>query len=196
MTCIIGLFDKENDCVYVGADSLASRWNDKFLMKTRKVFKAKDNKNIVMAICGSVKLQNFLSIEEDLIEEIKELKNEVNFEHIVKYTTPKIISSAKKYNCCKESGSDVNIHGDIIFAYKNQLYLIDCEGGVWEAYDEYVASGCGADFAMAVLSQNKDKPVVERITEALTASEKHGVGVERPFYIMNTKNDEVVTIKE
>jgi ATP-dependent protease HslVU (ClpYQ) peptidase subunit len=195
MTCIIGMLDKENDCVYVGADSLASRWNDKYLIKNRKVFKAKNNKNIVMAICGTVKLQNFLSIEEDLIEEIKELKNEVNFEHMVKYTSPKIVSLAKKYYCCSDKSGEINIGGDIIFAYKNQLYLIDCEGSIHEPYDEYITSGSGLDFAMAVLSQNKNKPIIERITEALTAAEKHGVGIQRPFYILNTKNDEVIEIK-
>lgn len=195
MTCIIGLLDKEKDCVYVGADSLGSNWCSQALYKNRKVFKAKDNKNIVMAISGDFKLQNILSVEEKLVEEIIELKNEVNFEHMVKYTTPKIMNSARNYSCLITKDGYARIEGDVIFAYKNQLYIIECNLQVLEAEDDYVASGSGKDFALAVLSQNKDKSVIDRIREGLEAAEKHGCGIKRPFYILNTKEDEVVEIK-
>ena len=74
MTCIIGLLDKEKDCIFIGADSLGSNWRSQATYKNRKVFKAKDNSDILMAICGDYKLQNILSVEENLIEEVKELK--------------------------------------------------------------------------------------------------------------------------
>lgn len=197
MTCILGVLDKENDCVYIGADSLgSSSWN-KALYKNKKVFKAKDNKNILIAICGAYKLQNFLSIEENLVEELKELKNEVNFEHMVKYVSPKIMNLAKTYGCCFSKDGGSYLGGDLIFAYKNQLYIIQQDGSILEPEDEYVASGSGGDFSLAVLSQNGngDKDIIVRITEALEAAEKHAVGVQRPFYIMNTKDDKVVEIR-
>lgn len=195
MTCIIGVLDKENDCVYVGADSLGSNWCSQAIYKNQKVFKAKDNNNILMAICGDYKLQNILSVEEDLIEEVKELKNEINFEYIVKYVSPKIMNLANKYFCINNDKGYWSIGGSIIFAYKNQLYIIESNGQVLEPEDEYIAGGSGGDFAIAVLSQNKEKNIVERIKEGLEAAEKHARGVKRPFYIMNTKNNEVVTIK-
>jgi len=195
MTCIIGLLDKEKDCVYIGADSLGSNWSSQAIYKNRKVFKAKDNTNILMTICGDYKLQNILSVEENLIEEIKELKNEVNFEHIVKYVSPKIMNLANKYYCIKNDKGYWSIEGDIIFAYENQLYIIESNGQVLEPQDEYIAGGSGGNFAIAVLSQNKDKDTVTRIKEGLEAAEKHAVGVKRPFYIMNTKDDEVVVIE-
>lgn len=192
MTCIIGLLDKEKDCVYIGADSLGSSWCNQALYKNRKVFKAKDNTNILMAVCGDFKLQNILSVEENLIEEIKHLKNEVNFEHMVKYTSPKIMNLASQYYCIKNKEGYRNIGGSVIFAYKNQLYIIETNGQVLEPEDEYVVGGSGGDFTIAVLSQNGDKDTVTRIKEGLEAAEKHAVGVKRPFYIMNTKNDEVI----
>jgi len=195
MTCIIGLLDKEKDCVYIGADSLASTWNKQLTIKNKKVFKAKDNKNILMAVCGGIKLLNILSIEEKLVEEIKELKNEVNIEHIIKYTSPKIFNIAKKYECCGYKDGISYLDSNLIFAYKNQLYWIDITGAVLETEDEYIADGSGGNFALAVLSQNKDKDSVKRIKEGLEASEKHACGVKRPFYIMNTKDDEVITIE-
>lgn len=195
MTCIIGLLDKENDCVYVGADSLGSNWCSQAIYKNRKVFKAKDNLNVLMAICGDFKLQNILSVEEDLIEEIKHLKNEVNFEHLVKHTAPKIMNLANNYGCAKLKDGYRSIEGNIVFGYKNQLYIIESNGQVLEPEDEYVAGGSGGNFAVAVLSQNKDKKVIDRIKEGLEAAEKHGCGIKRPFYILNTKNDEVVEIK-
>lgn len=195
MTCIVGILDKEQDCVFIGADSLGSNWSKQAIFKNRKVFKAKDNSNILMAICGDYKLQNILSVEESLVEEIKDLKDEVNFEHIVKYTSPKIINLASKYNCLRIKDGYANLGGDIIFAYKNQLYIIESNGQVLEPDDEYIAGGSGGDFAIAVLSQNKDKTTNERIIEALEAAEKHACGVKRPFYIMNTMNDEVIEIK-
>jgi len=194
MTCIIGVLDKEKDCVYIGADSLGSNWCSQAIYKNRKVFKAKDNVNVLMAICGDFKLQNILSIEEKLIEEIKELKNEVNFEHMVKYVSPKIMDLANKYYCIKYKEGYRNIEGNIIFAYKNQLYIIESNGQVLEPEDEYIAGGSGGNFAVAVLSQNKDKDIITRIKEGLEAAEKHGCGVKRPFYIMNTKNDEIITV--
>jgi len=194
MTCIVGVLDKKEDCVYIGADSLGSNGYHQIVFKNRKVFKAKDNKNILMAICGDYKLENILSIEENLIEEIKHLKNEVNFEHIVKYTSPKIMELARKYKCTTLNNSYESIEGDVIFGYKNQLYIIECSGQVLEPADGYIGGGSGGDFAIAILSQNEYKPTTERIKEALEAAEKHGCGIKRPFYIMNTKNDEVITI--
>ena len=195
MICIIGLLDKEKDCVYIGADSLGSNYCSQALYKNRKVFKAKDNNNILMAISGDFKLQNILSIEENLIEEIKHLKNEVDFEHIVKYTSPKIMNLANKYYCITNDKGYWSIGGNIIFSYKNQLYIIESNGQVLEPQDEYIAGGSGGNFAIAVLSQNKDKNTVTRIKEGLETAEKHAVGVKRPFYIMNTMDDEVVVVE-
>ena len=194
MTCIVGLFDKEKDCVYIGADSLGSNWSTQAIFKNRKVFKAKDNSNVLMAICGDYKLQNLLSIEKDLIEEVKHLKKEVNFEHIVKHTAPKIMELARKYKCTTNKDGYEYVGGNIIFAYQNQLYIIENSGQVLEPEDEYITGGSGENFAIAVLSQNRDKDSINRIKEALEAAEKHGVGVKRPFYIMNTIDDEVVVI--
>jgi ATP-dependent protease HslVU (ClpYQ) peptidase subunit len=194
LTCIVGVFDKEKDCIYIGADSLGSNWSSQAQYKNRKVFKAKDNLNVLMAICGDYKLQNILSTEDGLIQEIKHLKNEVNIEHIFKHTATKIMSLARDYRCTTYKDGYENLEGHIIFAYKNQLYLINSSGQVLEPEDEYLVGGSGGDFAIGVLSQNKDKSTVDRIKEALEAAEKHGCGVKRPFYIMNTKDDEVVRI--
>lgn len=193
MTCIVGLLDKKEDCVYVGADSLGSNGYYKQLFRNRKVFKAIDNKNIVMAISGNWLLENFLSSEKNLIEEIKELKNEVNLEHIVRYTVPKIIQLGKTFNFYDDKNHSLD--GDIIFSYKNKIFIIHSNGQVLIPMDDYIVSGCGIEFALGSLSESENKPTKDRITEALTAAEKHGVGIQRPFYILNTKNDEVVEIK-
>ena len=195
MTCIVGLLDRKEDCVYVGADSLASTWHHQFLLKNKKVFKAKDNKNCIMAITGTVKIQNWLSVEEGLIEEVKHLKNEINFDSIVKYTVPKIFELAKKYNDITTVDFMTSLSGSLLLAYKNQLYWIETNGQVIEPQDDYFADGSGVDFAFGVLSQTKDRPTVDRIKATLEAAEMHGKGVNRPFYILNTKNDEVIEIK-
>jgi ATP-dependent protease HslVU (ClpYQ) peptidase subunit len=195
MTCIVGILDKKDDCVYVGADSLCSNWHEQFILKNRKAFKLKDNKEAIIAICGFVKIQNWLCIEEGIIEEIKHLKNEVNFESIVKYTVPKIFELAKKYNDIKTIDGMTELNGSVLLAYKNQLYWIESNGQVLESSDGYFADGSGVDFAMAILSQTKDRPTTERIKMALEAAETHGIGIKKPFYILNTKNDDVMEIK-
>jgi ATP-dependent protease HslVU (ClpYQ) peptidase subunit len=181
MTCIVGVLDKQEDCVYIGADSLGSSWCTQATYKNRKVFKAKDNNEILMAICGDYKLQNFLSVEENLIEEVKHLKGEVDFEHIVKHTAPKIMTLANQYLCSIVKDNYSRIGGGIIFAYKNQLYVIEGNGQVLEPSDEYIAGGSGENFAIAVLSQNNKKPTVDRIKEALEAAEKHALGGQKTF---------------
>lgn len=194
MTCIVGILDKEKDCVYIGADSLVSFAYSKFTMKNKKVFKASDNKNILMASCGTVALLNSLSVSEKLIDELTELKNEVNINHIIKHTVPKIFETVSKYNSCETENGRKVFSNSIIFGYKNQLYLIDSYGGVMEPSDNYTASGSGIEYAFGIISQNQDKSTIDRIKEALEGAEKHGSGIQRPFYIMNTKNDEVVEI--
>jgi len=57
------------------------------------------------------------------------------------------------------------------------------------------AKKIGRNFAIAVLSQNKDKDTIARIKDGLEAAEKHACGVKRPFYIMNTMDDEIVVVE-
>ena len=113
---------------------------------------------------------------------------------MVKYVSPKIMNLANQYFCIKNVNGYRNIEGDIIFAYKNQLYIIQSNGRVLESEYEYISGGSGESFALGVLSQNKDKDIITRIKEGLEAAEKHGCGVKRPFYIMNTKDDEIITV--
>jgi ATP-dependent protease HslVU (ClpYQ) peptidase subunit len=190
MTCIVGLLDKKKDCVYVGADSLGSNGYTQQLYKNKKVFKACDNPSLVMAICGTYVLQNILSVEENIIDELTVLKDSLNFKYMVQKISPKIVELTKKYNCylIKEQ----SIGGDVIFAYKNKLYIIQNDCSVLESQDDYVASGSGGSFALSVLSQNQEKDAVTRIIEALQAAERHGPGIHSPFYILNTKDNEEI----
>jgi hypothetical protein len=125
MTCIVGLLDPNNDCVYIGADSLGSSWCSQAIYKNRKVFKGKNNNNLLMAISGDYKLQNILSVEENIIEELVHLKDQVNFEYMVKNVAPKILNLAKQYNCTKTEDGYMSLDGNVIVGYKNQLYIIE-----------------------------------------------------------------------
>jgi hypothetical protein len=50
MTCVVGYFDKKEDCVYLGADSLGSNGWTKTVYKQKKVFHSKDSNNFIIGL--------------------------------------------------------------------------------------------------------------------------------------------------
>ena len=48
MTCIVGVLDKANDCVWMGADSLGGNGYTKSVLNDPKLFRNENFKNVVM----------------------------------------------------------------------------------------------------------------------------------------------------
>ena len=88
--------------------------------------------------------------------------------------------------------------GVFLVANKDKLYRIDGDFQVGEMEDDYIAIGTGENFALGALEAMKDSKISipKKIEKALRVATKYAMGVEPPFIIMNTGNDEVIEIKK
>lgn len=90
------------------------------------------------------------------------------------------------------------MEGDLIFGYRNRLFIIQSDYSVLESSDGYMSIGSGYLFALGSLFSTKnliDNPKT-RIHLALQSAAKFDMGVQAPFYIINTVNDDVIEFKE
>jgi len=197
MTCIVGLFDKENDCVYMGGDSMATCGSNRGeIVSQKKVFKSNDTPTAIMGFSGNVRDLNLLTYAEDLIDK----RDEPNIDH--KYLVTKFIPNVIKmfangYRNTSDKGIS-EFDSYFLFAYKNSLYLIESNYSVLSVKTKYQAIGCGVDFALGSLysTESTELGTIERIHKALQAASKFSTGVDAPFYIINTKDDNVIEFKE
>lgn len=102
----------------------------------------------------------------------------------------------------------MTIHTNIIFTqdmnneYRRKIMdeIEDKISIIVNEYDEegmYCSGGKGEDVAMGSLITTKDMgiPIHKKIEMALTAAEEYCCGVQRPFRIINTKDEKEIIIK-
>ena len=194
MTCVIGYLDKKNNTAYLGGDSLGSNGYSKILCNQRKVFHSKDTKNLIIGLSGSF---NFQALEyEKLLDETALPKNEITKEYLITKFVPNLKTIVNKYNANSTKDNLNSMKGSLLFGYKDKLFNIQCDYSLLESTNGFDAIGSGAEVAMGSLltSCDMDISIINKITKALEAAEKHAVGVQRPFYIINTSTDDVVVI--
>lgn len=194
MTCVVGMLDKENKTVYLGGDSLGSNSYTKTIYKQRKVFHSKDTNDLIIGICGSF---NFQGLEyEKLLDETKLLKGEIDREYLITKFIPNLRRIISSYNCNESKSGIDSMEGVLLFGYKDNLFMIQSDYSLVESTDGYLSIGSGMDYALGSLATtyNDEIPIVDKIHMALKSATKHAVGVEPPFYIINTSNDEVIEL--
>ena len=79
MTCIVGF--TENDITWIGGDSFGSNGYSGQVYKNKKVFKMKDNKNIIAGYTTSFRMGQILQYSTNLFDELVILKNEIDTDH-------------------------------------------------------------------------------------------------------------------
>jgi ATP-dependent protease HslVU (ClpYQ) peptidase subunit len=194
MTCIIGVIDKKNKKVYMGADSCASNGQSKIIRKDMKMFKPECNPNFLVGFTTSYRMGQLLMYGEDDIfpteEHLSEEKYEINHNYIVADIIPKI------QKLFTESGfGTMEEGGEFLLAYKDSLFRIYCDFQVEETALDYNSCGCGEYYAEGSLFalKNSKKDIVNKIHTGLQSATYFSVGVQPPFYIMNTNDDEMIT---
>ncbi|STO12699.1 Uncharacterised protein [[Flavobacterium] thermophilum] len=191
MTCIVGLV--HNGVTYIGADSLASNSYMKTVRKDKKVFKLKDTPSAVIGFTTSYRMGQLLMYATGLINP---KDKPINHEYIVKKFIPKVIELFENGGFSKDHSGEKE-GGTFLLGYKDKLFKIESDYQVSESIDNYMACGNGEAFALGSLmtTENTNLSPYKRIRLALQAASKFAIGVEPPFYILNTKNDEVVEYK-
>jgi ATP-dependent protease HslVU (ClpYQ) peptidase subunit len=192
MTCIVGLV--HNGVTYIGADSLGSNDYRKLTRNDKKVFKLKDTPNAIIGFASSFRMGQLLMYATGLIDP-KDEPN-INHEYIVTKFIPNVIYLFEDGGFLRNHSGE-KYGGTFLLGYKDKLFMIGEDYQVCEPFNNYIACGSGEAFALGSLmtTENMNLNPYERIRLALQAATKFAIGVEPPFYIINTKDDEVVEYK-
>ena len=178
MTVIVALIDKKRKEVYIGADSAGA--DDKFNLRIRKDIKIFETGDFLVGYTSSFRMGQLLRFN---FNPPKQKKEQTNFEYMCTDFIETVREKLKKggYTKIKENEE---LGGTFIVIYKNQIYKIDNDFQVAEAYDEYDACGCGEPYALGSLYSSRKLSFQERIIRALKCAEHFSAGVRRPFRII------------
>lgn len=198
MTCIVGFTDKENNVTWIGADSLGSNGYTQDVESNPKVFRNTTLKNVVIGSTSTFRHIDLLKYSKTLFPEIDKYKipsgeTKVNHEYMVTTFVPNIITLFE--NGIKDSGDK---GGNFLVGIDGKLYEIQNDYSVLEPLAGYSAVGCGEVTAKgslyATTKYMKDFTPEQHILTALEAAEKNCCGVQRPFVILNTKNEDIIIV--
>ena len=184
MTCIVGLV--HDGVAYIGGDSLCSNGHLKSLREDLKVFRLKNTHSSVLGFTTSYRMGQLLMYAEDLIDE----ECTINHEYMVTEFIPKVREVLSSGGFI---GSGDYEGGQFIVANEVTIYEIDSDNQVSVHSNGLYSVGCGQEFALGSLHTTRDTNLTpkERIFKALEAAQEFSVGVQAPFYIMNTANNDI-----
>ena len=185
---------KKDGIIYMGADSQVSRGGTRTTLSNPnnyKIWAVSDIENCLMGCVGTLRANNIIKVANDLIPEIVDIKDAVDFRFVVRHLVPRMMDELDDYKILLKDKDDTpNMDADFLFAYHDRLYSISRYGSVIEI-DDFCAIGSGSCEALGSLlsSVGIDDPV-ERIKIAIKASAAHDIYVDYPIVISNTKDTE------
>ncbi len=188
---------KNGDHVLVGCDSqMTYGYTKEILTNQRKMWKPTDNKNIVMGLVGTVRDANILSVAEEWIDELTELKNDFNLKYVIKTIVPKMFRELEDNGRLRIKDGIKSIDSIVTFAYRDMAYSIDFDGAVVEMEDILV-NGSGYSLCLGAWDSIKDEniPVQEKLIRVIKAACEKNLFINYPIIIMNTKNNNVDIIE-
>lgn len=183
---------KKDGIIYMGADSQATKGGTRRTLSNPnnyKIWAVEGVGKTLMGSVGTVRSANIIKVADDLIPEIVDLKNNVDFKFVVKQLVPRMMDELDGYKVLiKSSDGTPNMDASFLLAYKDRLYSIDAYGCVIEV-DDFFAIGSGASEALGSLysTVDMDDPV-KRIQEAIKSSATHDIYVDYPIVISNTQD--------
>lgn len=197
MTCIVGFTDKKTGTTWIGGDSMGSNGYTQSIQSGHKVFHNDTMKNVIMGGCGSFRQLDLLEYTENLFPEIDIYKKpDIDRKYMIKTFIPNV---ASLFQNCMVSEKETDRGGNFLVGVKGRLFEIQNDYSVLEPKDGYTAIGCGEVAAMgslyATTKNCKKMSPKEHIISALEAAEKNCMGVQRPFVIINTENEEVEIVE-
>lgn len=197
MTCIIGFIDKKEKCTWIGCDSLGSNGYTKAVESQAKAFHHNVFKNIVMGSTSTFRHIDLLKYSDTLFPEIDWYKGtDIDHQYMVKTFIPNLITLFQ--NNIPSEKEDAR-GGNFILGANDKLFEIQSDYSVLQPSEGYTVVGCGAYAALgslyATTRYKEDFSPERHIKTALEAAEHDCCGVQRPFRIINTKDEKEIIIK-
>ncbi|MEG1565382.1 MAG: hypothetical protein RR342_01405 [Bacilli bacterium] len=192
MSLIVAI--KDNDRIVIGCDSQITSNGLKENCDNNsvcKIWEIKNCKQGIMGVVGHLRDGQLVQCQNNIIEEIFQLKNSVDYEYVVTNLSGKIYSIllANKRILKDANGNDENyMLSRFIIAYKDKAYKIENDLCVLPIED-YLVLGCGEKIAIGVLEKNKSKSPEERIKEAIILCSEKDLYINNNIVIKSTKED-------
>ena len=183
---------KENGKVTIGADSQCTRGGTRRNLSNPnnyKVWKVLDAENCLFAQVGLVREANIIRVARDLVPEMAQLKDRVDFSFVVKRLIPAMFEELEEYRAIKKGDKPPEFESAFLFAYKDRLFYISGNATVIEI-DDYVAIGSGECEAIGSLLSTEGEPCEDRIKKAIKASAASDIYVDYPIVITDTESCE------
>ena len=195
MSCATAI--KSGDTVYVGADS-RFWYNTVSTLKENqsKVWKMKDF-SIIFAVCGHLVDGNIISMSDGVIDERYKEKT-IEFKDAVNIITPNIMSLLEQRGRIEYHSGIKKMQSDFLLAHRDRLFLISMESCVIEPDDDYIAIGSGqavADGAFEAIKDDAKFNPQQKLVKILAAVCSKDAWVGYPVRIINTRNDDIIIIK-
>ena len=173
---------KENDVVYMGADSQTSIGGNKIHVLNESGFKIVIQENgVLVGMCGDVGGHNAVTTQKNFVS--LDENGSLTKKHIVNEIIPKLLNpNLKIYN---EKKQDLSI--SLIIAFRDKLYKIMSNLTVIRC-NTYTSSGSGKNYTRYDMYAHSDLPVKERIVKALRSSANRDSSVGAPFVLIDSKN--------
>ena len=178
---------KENGKVTIGADSQCTRGGTRRTLSNPnnyKVWRVLDTENCLMAHVGLVREANIIRVARNIVSELAQMKDEVDFAFVVKQLVPRLFEELEENRAIKQS--DQKFDSAFIFAYKDRLFYISNNATVIEI-DDYVAIGSGECEAIGSLLSTEGEQCEERIKKAIKASAASDIYVDYPIVTVDTE---------
>jgi len=178
----------------MGGDSLGSNGYTKSVNAQSKIFRNEIFKNVVMGSTSTFRHIDLLKYSTSLFNELDFYKD-ATLDH--KYMVTKFIPNLiKLFDDGIKSEKIEDKGANFIIGAKDKLFEVQGDYSVLEPSDGYTSVGCGESIAMGSLyaTKNLDIPISDKIRIALEAAEHIACGVQRPFKIINTKDEEEIII--
>ena len=180
MTCIVGIRDRKNKRMFLGADSCVSRGYDIHIMSTPKVF------SIGEFLIGSTGHSRFCQIIEAHLKPPPILPDKKLYSYMIEDFIPEMIKTLKTHNWSinkdgREEGSD----GSSIVVIRDSLFMICCDYSVLATTEDFISVGCGESYSNGSLFGNTlNKPAV---VKALKAASHFSAHVGPPFKVLSRR---------
>lgn len=192
MSVIVAI--KQNGIIYMGADSQVTRGGTRTTLSNPnnyKIWAMHDVDNALMGAVGELRASNVIKVADNLIPEIVDLKDAVDFRFVVKHFVPHLMDELDDYKALGKDRDEMpDMHSEFLLAYHDRLYRIDRFGCVIEV-DDFYAIGSGASEALGSLISSTDiNDPIERIKKAIKACASHDLYVDYPIVISDTETTE------
>jgi len=190
---------KENDQIYLGADSQVTKGGTRTTLKNPnnyKIWAVDGSENCLMAHVGNLRDSNVVRLMNNVVDDYDEYCERVNYRFVVKYIVPEILKTLKEAHFLKMADDFVDfMDSSYLFAYKDKLFCIGTDCSVIEVED-YVAIGSGSTEAIGSLHSTVGEDPKTRIIKAIKSSAANDIYVDYPIIITSTDTGEFEVITE